>query len=73
MDQAHEQVTDLCPVLGFIKQGVFAVKDRLFQSLLADVIIQGRPGIGGIGGIGGTPYLIMTWIAAFDQIYQWHA
>ena len=32
MDQAHEQITDVSPMFGFIKQRVFAMKDRLFKS-----------------------------------------
>jgi len=34
MDQAHEQITDLCAMLGFIKQTVFAMQYILFQSPL---------------------------------------
>jgi hypothetical protein len=33
MNQAHEQITDVSPVLGFIKQRIFPVKDRLFKRL----------------------------------------
>ena len=44
MDQAHEQVTDLGTVSGFIKQGILAVQDSLFQGLLAEIVVQGRAG-----------------------------
>ena len=40
MNQAHEQITDVSPMFGFIKQRVFAVKDRLFQRALTEVIVQ---------------------------------
>jgi hypothetical protein len=30
MNQAHEQIADVSPVFGFIKQGIFTVKNRLF-------------------------------------------
>ena len=43
MNQAHEQITDVGPMLGFIKQGVFAVKDRLFKRALTQIVYGCRP------------------------------
>ena len=40
MDQAHEQIADVRPMFGFIKQRIFAVKDRLFKRPLAQIIVQ---------------------------------
>ena len=40
MNQAHEQITDVGPMLGFIEQRIFAVKDRLFKSALTKIIVQ---------------------------------
>jgi len=40
MDQAHEQVADSCTVPGFIKQGIFAVQNSLFQGALAQIVVQ---------------------------------
>ncbi len=31
MNQAHKQITDVGPMFGFIEQGIFTVKDRLFK------------------------------------------
>ena len=42
MNQAHKQITDVCPVLGFIKQGIFAVKDHLFKRALTQIIYRCR-------------------------------
>ena len=35
LDQTHERVADLCPLLGLEEQGVLAVEDGPFEDLLA--------------------------------------
>src|SRR5690606_3743281 len=42
VDQAHEQVTDSSPVLGLVEHRVLAVKDRLLQRALTDVVVERR-------------------------------
>lgn len=40
MDQAHEHVPDIGPMLSSVKQRVLPMLDTSFQALLTDVIIQ---------------------------------
>ena len=40
MNEAHEQVADGGTVQGLIEEGVFSVKDGLFQGSLADVVVE---------------------------------
>jgi hypothetical protein len=40
MDEAHEQIPDIGPMLGPVKQGVLAMLDAPFQALFTDIIIQ---------------------------------
>ena len=43
VNETHKQITDVSPVFGLIKQRVLAMKNRLFENLFADIVIQGCP------------------------------
>ncbi len=43
MNETHEQVPDVGPVFGPEKEGVLAMKNGLFEGLLAEVIVQRGP------------------------------
>ncbi len=40
MNEAHEEVADGGTVQGLIEEGVFSVKDGLFQDPLTDVVVE---------------------------------
>jgi hypothetical protein len=40
VDEAHEQVTDIGAMFGFVKEGVVAVADRYLQCPFAEIIVQ---------------------------------
>ena len=40
MNQAHEQVTDICPVLGFIEERIFSVHNCHLKGIFTNIIIQ---------------------------------
>ena len=42
LNQAHEQVPDIRPALGPIKQAVLAMKDRHLQNPLGDMVVERR-------------------------------
>ena len=43
VNEAHEQVTDVSPMLGLKKQRILAMEDSSFEGTFADVIIQWCP------------------------------
>ena len=43
MNQAHEDVPDIGPMLGLEKVAVLAVEDGFFEGLFANIVIQGCP------------------------------
>ena len=42
VNQTHEQIADVSPVFGPIKQRIFSMKNRLFQNLFTNIIIEWR-------------------------------
>lgn len=44
VDQVHEQIANLRPVQGAVKQGVLAMQNRALQRPFCDVIVQRGPG-----------------------------
>jgi hypothetical protein len=48
VDQAHEQVPDLSPILVFVEQCVLAMKNDFLERPLANVVVQGCSGNGDI-------------------------
>jgi len=40
MNQAHEQIAHMSAVLGLIEECIFSMQDRLFQSALAEVVVE---------------------------------
>ena len=40
LNKAHEHVTYIRPVLGFIKQGVFPVNNGFFQCTFTDIVVE---------------------------------
>lgn len=44
MDEAHKEIADKSSVLGAVEKGVFAVEDRPFQDLLAQIVVERCPG-----------------------------
>jgi len=43
VDEAHEEVAYVSPVLGLVEECVFAVEDRFLQGSFAQIIIQRGP------------------------------
>jgi hypothetical protein len=48
-DQAHERIADSGAIQSLIKQGVFSVKDNLFQNSFDQIVIDRAPVPGGTG------------------------
>ena len=44
VDEAHEAVADLSPVLGLVEEAVVAVDHCLAEGRLANIVIEGGPG-----------------------------
>ena len=45
MDEAHEQVADLCAIQGAVVESVLAMQNRSLQGSFYDVIVQRRSGL----------------------------
>ena len=43
VNEAHEQIPDVSPVLGFIEQRIFPMLDRPLKNLLTKVVVQWGP------------------------------
>jgi hypothetical protein len=52
VNEAHEHIAELGAVLCFVAQRVFAVQDGHLEAALANIIVQGRPGLTQEQGLG---------------------